>query len=459
MYGIEDKILSIIFSIMILLIAVGIRMMTGTFLVPGGIFALFWFICTFTPLVTLIDAPINSLAILYILSAVLSYALSASLFNWRIALHRNLKKSPDTAAFDSRFLEIVIYTSAISATVLSLITVLINGFTIEQVLIDLIRTSGQYAAVRGTDGLAYGLIGILSIMFTYLCPVLAGFRFYSPRKKWFFIVAIFPSLTTMITQSSKIVFLVSLSFYLSGVLIAKVYAQKMSLPKRTTLVKLALVSIFFIPLILISFISRLGDVEFDNLTAITEPLFFSISSYMIGQIYAFADFFSFSIGLPSASNYKDDFFSFGAFTFGSIFDMLGIGKEFPPGMYDETGRYNNVFETNIFTFFRGLIYDFGIAGSLLFLFIFGIFSHAVMWRVLSKNRAIFSLSMVVAIHVFIFMGYLFSVFVARYVFLISCVIFLLLSINSRLHLGKNSLWRDRAHTSLVGKPTSSCKIQ
>lgn len=433
MYGIEDKLLAIIFSLMILLLAFCIRKITGTFLVPAGIFALTWFAFTFTPLVILIDVPINSLAILYILSAVFFYSLSAVFFNWRVAFHRNLEKSLSAAMFDSRFFEIVIYVSAISAVSLSFVTLLINGFTFEQVLFDLIKTSGKYAAVRGTEGMEYGPIGMLGIMFTYIGPVLGGIRIFAPRNKWFFVVTMTPSLLIMVTQSSKLVFLVSLCFYLSGVLIAKIYAKQMKLPKNSTLLKIVLGIIILSSFVLVSFVSRFDEFDFHNLAAITVPLLYSMASYSMGQIYAFADFFSFTIGFPSASTFKDDFSSYGAFTFASIFDMLGIGKVFPPGMYEETGWYKEVFETNIFTFFRGLIYDFGVFGSLIFMFAFGIFSHTIMWRILNKKRAIFALAAFVSIHVFIFMGYLFSVFVARYVFLVACVIWLLLSVNAYLY--------------------------
>ena len=446
MYGIEDKLLAIIFSLMILLIAVVIKRVTGTFFVPAGIFAITWFIFTFIPLVVLIDAPINSLAILYILLAVLLYSLGSIFFNWRAAFRRNLTKSLTSAAFDSRFLEVAIYISVTSAISLSIMVAIINGFTFEQVVFDLIKTSGKYAAVRGTEGMEYGLIGLLSVMFTYLGPVLSGIRVFAPKNKWFFVVAILPGVLTMVTQSTKLALLVGVFFYFSGVVVAKIYANQMRLPEYSTLLKFFLGISLLTPLILISFLSRLGEFEFDNLSAITTPLLFSISSYTMGQIYAFSDFYSFTVGLPSASTFKNDYFSYGAFTFASIFDMLDLGKKFPPGMYDETGWYKDVFETNIFTFFRGLIYDFGILGSLIFMFLFGIFSHAIMWQILDKKRAFFALSVLISINMFILMGYLMSVFVARYVFLVACVVWLLLSVNSYIYSdGKLFAWKGKCY--------------
>ena len=433
MYGIEDKLLAILYSLLMLLVAAGVRVAAGTFLIPAGIFALAWFGFTFFPLVFLFEVPINSLAILYILAAVLVFALSAVPFNWRAALRKNFAKSLAVAKFDSCFLKRVLYFSALVSISLSITTIIINGFTIEQVVFDLIRTSGQYAAVRGTEGVEYGAIGVLSTMFTYLCPVLGGLRVFAPRRNWFFVVSMGPSLLAMVTQSSKLVFLVSLCFYLAGAIIAKIYRNQMKLPRLSGSPKLFLGTIIVICLVLVSFVSRLGEFDPGNLKAIAGPLSFSVTSYTMGQIYAFSDFFSFTVGHASSISFKDDFYSYGAYTFASIFDMLGIGKDFPPGMYEESRSYRNLFETNIFTFFRGLIYDFGVVGSLLFIFLFGTFSHAATLRVLTKTRAWFALATFIAVFVFIVMGYLFSVFVARYVFLIGAVTWLLLNLDASLY--------------------------
>jgi oligosaccharide repeat unit polymerase len=437
MYGIEDKLLAIAYSLLMLLLAGGIRVVAGTFLIPAGLFALAWFAFTLLPLVFLFSVPINSLAILYILAAVCVFSLSALPFDWQGGLRRNLTKSLPTAGFDSLFLKVVLYLSAMASASLSVVTMLINGFTIEQVMFDLLRTSGQYATVRGMVGLEYGIIGILNTMFTYLCPVLGGLRALAPRRKWFFVVSMAPSVFKMVIASSKLVFLVSLCFYLSGALIARIYAKQMSLPKVSGLPKMILGAAILIPLVLVSFVSRFAGFDLDNLGAIADPLLYDVRSYTLGQTYAFADFFSHTIGYPCATFYNDDFHSYGSYTFFPILDMLGIGKD-ATLIYEESGWYKDLFETNIFTFFRGLIDDFGVVGSLLFMLVFGTFAHAVTYRILTRARAWFALAVFNTIVVFILMGYLVSVFSARYAFLTAAVTWLLLNLNERLYRTNNS---------------------
>ena len=430
MYGVEHKFLAILFSGLVLFLAMGIKRVAGTYLIPCGIFALSWFAFTILPLVILFEVPINSLAIFYIFVSTLMFCLSALPFNWRLALKKNNTKSLELAKFDSNFLKVSLYISAAGSIILSLLTMVLNGFSINQVIFDLILTSGQYAATRGTEGVEYGIVGVLSLMFTYLCPVIGGLRMFAPRKKWFFLLSMAPSMFTMVVQSSKLVFLISLFFYLSSAIVAKIYACQFNLPKLSGLPKFIISAAIVAPLILISFISRIGEFDPNNFGNVIEPLAFAINSYTLGQLYAFSDFFSYTIGDASNSPFKDDYYSLGAYTFASIFDMLGVGKDFPPGMYDESGSYLEIFQTNIFTFFRGLIYDFGILGSLLFMFVFGLICHFVAYKVFIRNNAWFSVAILIALLVFIFMGYLFSVFVARYMFLNIIVVGILLNINT-----------------------------
>jgi len=438
MYGLEDKLLSIGYSFLMLLCAVLVRARAGTFLIPAGIFALTWFAATFFPLLLLFIVPVNSLAILYIAAAVFVVTLSGVPFPWKSARLRNLEKSLPAASLDSRFLMNSLYFSAAMSVVFSAWSIVVNGWTIQTSLIGLIKSSGEFAAQRGSaDGVEYGLVGTLGVFFTHLCAVLGGLRSQGPRRGWFFFVALSPSLFAMIIQSTKLVFLVGLSFYLAASLVAKIFANQMKLPNMTLAPKYIVGGIAIAALVLVSFASRDGIYELE-FAAMLEPMGFMLSSYILGQIYAFADFFSYTVGMPSDSFFLDDYNSWGAYSFASIYDMLGAGKEFPPGMYEETGSYFGVFQTNIFTFFRGLIYDFGVLGSLLFLFCFGLIAHSVTYHVFTSKRAWFFCAVLIGLIVFILMSYLYSVFVARYVFLNAVVVWILLRVNQLLNLRRAS---------------------
>jgi oligosaccharide repeat unit polymerase len=428
MYGIEHKLLAILYSLLMLLCALGVRLTAGTFLVPAGVFALAWFAYTFFPLVLLFNVPINSWAVLYMTVAVAVVALSAVPFKWKHARVCNLQKSLPSAGFESQFFERTLYVSVVVSAVLSLATMVINGWTVQDIIFGLLETSGEFAAQRGTEGMEYGLIGLLGVFFTYLCPVLAGLRATGPQQRRYLLIGLAPCLFTMVIQSTKLVFLVGVAFYLSSALLAKIYANQLELPSLSRLPRYILMGIGFAALVLVSFVSREGmyELEFGDLL---EPLAFALASYLLGQIYAFSDFFSYTIGMPGPTTFAEDYYSLGAYSFASVFDMLGIGKEFPPGMYAESGGFSEVFETNLFTVFRGLIYDFGVPGSLIFLFLFGLVVHAVTYRVFTRKDAWLACVTYIAATVFIIMGYLYSVFVARYVLLNAVAVWMLLRLN------------------------------
>lgn len=64
--------------------------------------------------------------------------------------------------------------------------------------------------------------------------------------------------------------------------------------------------------------------------------------------------------------------------------MVGIQKVMPEGVFDDYYSYGDVLTTNIFAMFSGLILDFGIVGSLLFMLMAGYLLrwafHAMLWN-------------------------------------------------------------------------------
>ncbi len=70
-----------------------------------------------------------------------------------------------------------------------------------------------------------------------------------------------------------------------------------------------------------------------------------------------------------------------------------------------------------------------------------------MWNILIKNRIFLSIPTLIAVIVFIFIGYLFSVFVARYVFLVACVTWLILNIDAYIYSDRSAFFRDEKKSS------------
>ena len=451
MYGIENKVLALLFSGALLLQACAVRLWIGTYLAPAALFPLAWFVFTFFPLAILFEVPINAWSIFYIWLSSMVFSLSALPFDWKYALKRSHRtKANYNPHFESVFVRRCLYLSALLSIVFSLWTMINNGWGIEEILFDLLATSGRFAALRGTEGMEYGIVGTLSIFFTYLAPVLGGLIAAAQQngkaKAGYFVVAIAPSIFTMVTQSSKLVFLISLFFYLAAVMLTKIYRNRLSMFKGWPFTKIILVALLLFPLVLVSFVSREGYSDLSDLSETTGLLKYALSSYALGQIYAFSDFFSFYLGMSSVSTYKNDFESLGAYTFASVFESLGIGKNFPPGLYEESGFFPGVFQTNIFTVFRGLILDFGGVGTIVFMFVAGLVANAFFYKLMVGRRSWLASTIYVATVVTILLGYLMSVFMARYMYLNALAVYLILQINAWLQMRSQTRRKLRAAT-------------
>lgn len=438
------KLIAIFFSLLLLLQAYVIKLTSGSFLVPGSLFSFAWFLFTFVPLVLLFNVPVNPGSILYIFILVFAFAFSAVPFNWKFAFLQNEAKDRlASLKFDSAFIRVCFYVSVGSSFLFCFLFVLSNGFDIASFLFDFIGTSARYAALRGNEYLEYGLLGTLSIFFTYFSAVLGGIVTYfiktGRRKILWFGLSIAPSLFAMLTQSSKLIFMVAVIFYLSSTFLMKIHAGNRSLVRFSDLLKSFWLSLLLIPLLIIAFISREGYNNFDTYSEAFDLLLPAINSYLFGSLYAFADFFSFYMGFDSSSVYQvEDGYTLGYYSFKSIFDTFGGTKIFPPGYYSDNYSYGNVLATNIFSFFRQLIQDFGCLGSIIVMYVFGIFNHYFFYKMLVRNNAWFASCVFIVFFAFLGFSFLLNIFTARYIFLIAFSLYVVLNINSWAY-GKGSL--------------------
>jgi len=444
-YDLVFKILSIIFSTAFFLLAVILKNKVGTNYHPAGIFANIWGCFTLIPLIFLYPVPINPLAILYILLCTIAFAFTPLVVGGRLAYLRFknniISRENYLIRLDSKFLSLTLLGTSSLGIVFCFWTMFINGWSFDHIFNDLLATAGRFAALRGNEGMEYGLIGSLGVVLTYLSASLGGI-IYSVKKTRFLrnmivLQAMSPGILAMVIQSSKLIFLISFCFFLSGLFLSNIYKLDYFRFNMKNISRVVIILLFISPFILMSFVSREHYGDLNDFYKILDALKYAATSYALGQIYAFSDFFSFYIGMDSNSSYLQDYNRFGAYTFSSIAEIFGAKIDFPPGLYLETGKYEDVFETNIFTIFRGVILDFGISGSLILFMILGAFSNVVFSNIINFRNNIFSSAAYMHIIVFILMTYLQSVFMARYMYANFFILFLILIANGVLMKNKS----------------------
>ena len=290
------------------------------------------------------------------------FSISGLLYDWkRISNNFYDSKLSFRNSLGSNFLKLIFFVSFICAILFPILMLEQNGFSIELFLVDWIKTSSSYATSRSTeDNYEYGIIGQLSTFFPLFVSAIGGAissSFCTFKKRIiYFILAMVPAFLFMLTHSSKIIFLYSLLFYLSVILAFRLlFHNKISFGRRS--IKLIFYfSTLFLPLFLFSFKLR------DGYNGDSESIILStILSYVFGSIFAFSDFFSSYLGFNTLSRYiVENHYTFGYYTFKSLFDFFGGSKYFPPGYYYDFYSHDNFIQTNIFTIFRQLIKDFGV---------------------------------------------------------------------------------------------------
>ncbi|MDO8772757.1 MAG: O-antigen polymerase [Burkholderiaceae bacterium] len=428
-----DKLVAIIFSVLILVQAYFVRSIVGTWIFPACLFSLAWFAFTFFPLVILFYFPADPRSIAYIFLCVSFFSLSALPFNWSDAFKENRNKNKDDSAkLSSSVIHGLLYFSTIAAIAGAVISVKSNGFSLSSMVFNLLETSGEYAVMRGQGDLDYGNWGRLSIVFTYIAPVLGGLIYYDSKKRlkklFYLFVSFLPSLFIMLTQSAKLIFFLAMGFFFAAMLVRRIYDNQLKLITPIFFVRMAGVALLVFPLLAISFLSRESSSvagEGDVAGKILSSLF----SYAFGHIYAFSDWFSHYLGGVSDLGYIDNFYSYGNYTFQSLFDFFGNGLVFPPGVYEEYFSYNELITTNLYTIFRGLVYDFGSVGALIFMFGCGLVLHTLYYRLLVRKNSWLACAVFIVSIVSFQASFIISLFMARYMYLIFIILFIFLYVN------------------------------
>jgi oligosaccharide repeat unit polymerase len=401
------KLLALVFSILILANAYIVRRMVGTWVFPACIFSLFWFVYTFLPLAILFNEPVNPWPVAYLFLCTGAFSLSSLIFfSWKPAFQANCAKQKADSYFNTSFLRSLCYFSSGTSLVLFLINMRIQGFSIEDLVFNSVDTASKYAILRSNDLLSSSLTGKIGMVLSYLAVTTGGLLFggmtSKTRSSLVFVCAFTPAVAALLFQSAKGLLFLFIPLFFAGVLITRLFHGRLYLFDSATVRKGLFALLVLIPLTAISFLSRGLYGVTDRTVAIRKSLAY-FESYAFGHLYAFSDWFSFHVGLPAINSYTYEPKGYGFYTFTSFFNMLGTTRTTPRGVYADYFTNGDLLTTNIFTMFRGLIIDFGIPGTVLYMFVSGVAIHLAYYFLLVTPRPVIS----VAIFIFSF-GYFYS---------------------------------------------------
>jgi len=429
-FDVVDKLLAILFSLFIFVNAYIASKFARTWLTPSGMISIFWFGYSFFPLICLFSVPVNELAILYIFFAIFVFVLPSYFFNWHTAFIANKQKSKLGLRFKfhTPFLFNTFLYMQILVVIAIFLDVLAQGFSLRDVIFNLMETSSAYISLRYSDDIKVSILSRMGTVFTYVGSMLGGLVFCASRKIkvkcLVLFLSLFPSILVMVIQGAKgTLFLCAVLFY-TAFLIYRLYSGNASLTDKRINKNIAIALMLLLPAIISSFLSRgLYDYDMDYIIVRLAQYF---SSYAFAHLYAFSDWFSFYIGDSHLMYYEgqNDYY-WGFYTFMSAFKLLGSTIVVPPGVYEEYYQYEDVIQSNIFTLFRGLILDFGILGSFVFMFLLGLICSASFYILLRTKHPYFSISFFITMAGFYYSSFIISVFIWNSIFF-SFIIFALI---------------------------------
>ncbi|MGZ8189894.1 MAG: O-antigen polymerase [Methylococcaceae bacterium] len=408
------KCIALVFSLMILGNAFVIKRWVGTWLFPAGIFSLFWFMYTFFPLLFMFTVPINPWSVIFIWCCSLVFSLSTILFNWKRVFRRNSLKDGADKYFNTRFLFITFYIFSFFSLPFFYLSMLSHGFSIHDMFFNIFETAGKYAQMRYTQAIEPNTYIKLSLVFSYLSITIGGLIFGVEKSKgkrvFILMIAFLPAIATMLFQSNKGLFFLFVALFFAGVMVTRIFNNYFYIFDKAT-VKVALLSLLVVvPAVVVSLLAR-GLYSSGDSDYILQKLTSYICTYAFAHLYAFSDWFTFAMGGRSVNNYSAQDLSFGFHTFTSFFKVLGDTREVPLGHYDEHYQYKELLKSNIYTIFRGLIMDFGVGGSILFMFISGMFLHLSFYCMLYYRKPVISVVLFMFMVGYFYITFIISIFV------------------------------------------------
>ena len=379
------KIAALLFSLLIAVNAYCAKRIVGVWINPVSLFSLFWTLYTVLPLLVGWPLMINPFSVFYIYLVNLALLASLFLFDWKYALIANGCKPFAIHVFAHRCWTITFFVLGIASPLMMLKGMGAQGFTLSTDM-NILEFAGMYANARYKSELETNLFSQLGLLLAYPLTAIGGLMWAANKGKIRVIIIVgsfFPALISMLLQSSKGQLFLSAAIFFGGVLVTKLYDKKYNLFTTKAIYNSFRLFIILAPIVIASFLSR--GLRHSTFEDALPKLGGFIAGYSSGHLYAFSDWFSDRYFNFATNSYYQEELTAGFFTFMSLFQIFGDDRYVPLGIYAEVFE-NEYIKSNIYTMFRGLLVDFGLVGSLLFVLVAGAVVNFFFYRLLVDKQ-------------------------------------------------------------------------
>lgn len=226
--------------------------------------------------------------------------------------------------------------------------------------------------------------------------------------------AIIPSIISGLSQGAKMGIITGIFLFITGFMVStQLMNRKVKINVKTILIGI-IFFVAFLALMVVVMMFRIGKFDADTLFEV----FGKATSYALAHLPAFDIWFF---------NHTDSIYSLtmGGKTLFGITNFLGIMQR-QQGLFDTIITVSTDGSvTNVYSYFRIMVEDFGTFGSLIFLFIMGCICRIVYDNFIHKRDIYLNSVLICGIYFFIFWSFVTSVFVyTTYVVLLFYLYFL-----------------------------------
>ena len=386
----------------------------GTWIYPACLYGLFWFAFTLFPVVLVPGTYSSPYAVGYILANCLAVSLGGRF----VSFAQSYRSAPsfeehDRRVFSSPMVQLIFVGCVISALACLMVDATIQGVSLSALTSDFFAVSNSFMSARYSDDIISNVFSQLATVLNYLASFIGGLIYWAisdRAERWkkaaLILMTFVPSIFVLTVQAAKGTIFLSLALFVSGILLCRA-RSKQDLPINwgTFLIGVRYAAVL-LPFLVLSFISR-GLYEARSFDDLTFTLRRNFTSYALGHIYAFSDWFDYTImTIRGVGFYRIEDETYGFYTFMSIFRALGDDRFVPGGVFDEYYDDGLFVSTNIYTVFRSQITDFTLLGSLIFAVFISSFIH------LSFRNAVVNYASPLSTSVFVlFCGFLASSYI------------------------------------------------
>ena len=370
---------ALVLSIVLICYALAMRGLCGTWLNPGAFFPLWWCFAGILPLLFAPNEVVGPNVMIWLIASSVVVSIGALAGNFGFSTVRVARPLPASS------MERRIFTTALAVSIVlgigsSVAFIAASSIPLSDVLQieKLVVVSNQMYFQRYADAGAPPPPAWSQALlpFVYFAPAIGGVLFVIAERFWlktFSLLALAPAVAVTVLQTTKAALLFALVLWFSCYFAARLRMGRLAVFTRAHFLAAGAAGSIIVVFFFAVGLARLASTDTSLLSVVMVKLITSAFGHMTVFSQWLADY--------TAADFDP---SLGKITFAGPLELLGFSQRIP-GLFDSLINLVAGESSNIFTGFRPLIQDFGIAGALFILGLMG-FIGGVGFRLVAKGQ-------------------------------------------------------------------------